>query len=439
MEMGLLEMCFSASVIILVVVICRALFINKLPKKVFLVLWAVALSRLLIPYSLPSVSSIYSLAGKSQFIMDKAEGIINGTEEKQENEKNAGNIIIKERNEKKGLSVLGAVWLAGFIISVLVFITAYILLYRRFCTSLPVNNRFAEEWLKSHKTIRRLSIRQSGFIKSPLSYGIFHPVILMPETTDWEDSKKLMYILEHEFIHIKRFDAVTKLLLIAAASIYWFNPLVWVMYILANRDIEISCDETVVRHFGEKSKKAYALVLISMEEEKSGFSPLGNSFSRNAAEERITAIMQIKKNSKAAYIKAFLLIAVIIPVFATSAKSTGRPKKVFTAREEGTDSPGIKENTLQEDISSVTYSNVLGEIAAGIAAKGDYYALYSLAPFVKQEDLNKIAEQIAAKGDYSAITGLASFISREVINGIAKDMADKGEYDALESIAPFIQ
>ena len=236
MEMGLLEMCFSASVIILVVVICRALFINKLPKKVFLVLWAVALSRLLIPYSLPSVSSIYSLAGKSQFIMDKAEGIINGTEEKQENEKNAGNIIIKERNEKKGLSVLGAVWLAGFIISVLVFITAYILLYRRFCTSLPVNNRFAEEWLKSHKTIRRLSIRQSGFIKSPLSYGIFHPVILMPETTDWEDSKKLMYILEHEFIPVSssgHLEIIMHLFNMEAANFHLFLEFVNIGTLLA--------------------------------------------------------------------------------------------------------------------------------------------------------------------------------------------------------------
>ena len=409
-KMDLIKMCFSASVIILVIIVCRALFINKLPKKVFLILWAVALSRLLIPYSLPSVSSIYSLAGQSRFIMEKAEGIINSTEAKQEYEKNAGNIITEEDNKKKGLPVLGIIWLAGFIISALVFIAAYILCYRRFCTSLPVNNEFAEEWLKSHKTIRRLSIRQSGFIKSPLSYGIFHPVILMPETTDWEDSEKLLYILEHEFVHIKRLDAVTKLLLITAASIYWFNPLVWAMYILVNRDIELACDETVVRHFGEESKAAYAFVLISMEEEKSGITPLGNSFSKNAAGERITAIMQIKKVSKAAYIKAFLLIAIVVSVFATSAKSTGRQKEVLTGKDGITGSPGTKENALQEDEPPVTYSNVLGEIAAGIAAKGDYDALYGLAPFLKQEDLDKIAKQIEAKGDYEALKDLAPFM-----------------------------
>ncbi len=76
----------------------------------------------------------------------------------------------------------------------------------------------------------------------------------MPETTDWENTEHIQYILEHEFIHIKRFDAVTKLLLITAVSLHWFNPFVWVMYILLNRDIELACDETVIKHFGGKSK-----------------------------------------------------------------------------------------------------------------------------------------------------------------------------------------
>ena len=120
--------------------------------------------------------------------------------------------------------------------------------------------------------------------------------------------------------------------------------------------------------------------------------------------------MQIKKVSKAAYIKAFLLIAIVVSVFATSAKSTGRQKEVLTGKDGITGSPGTKENALQEDEPSVTYSNVLGEIAAGIAAKGDYDALYGLAPFVKQEDLNKIAKQIEAKGDYEALKGLAPFM-----------------------------
>jgi hypothetical protein len=69
------------------------------------------------------------------------------------------------------------------------------------------------------------------------------------------------------------------------------------MYILANRDIELSCDEAVVRTFGETAKSAYALTLIGLEERKSGFSPLCSNFAKNAIEERIESIMKIKKKT----------------------------------------------------------------------------------------------------------------------------------------------
>lgn len=280
---------------------------------------------MLVPYSFPSVLSIYSLAGNNQFILEKVEDIINWRGEKHEeilvtekdNKQQAGNTINK---------VLAIVWLSGFITCAAVLMILYIICYKRFCTSLPVDNLYSQEWLKSHKIHRHISIRQSGSVKSPLSYGIIHPVILMPEMADWENVSKMQYILEHEFVHIRRFDALAKLFLIIAACVHWFNLLVWIMYILINRDIELSCDETVVRNFGESSKAAYALVLISMEEEKSGIVPFASSFSGNTAEERIKAIMKIKKSSKTAYIMAFVLVAAVVLVFATSAESAGSRK-----------------------------------------------------------------------------------------------------------------
>lgn len=71
-----------------------------------------------------------------------------------------------------------------------------------------------------------------------------------------------------------------KCLLAASLCVHWFNPLVWVMYVLANRDIEISFDEAVVKTFGETTKAAYALSLISLEEKKSRLNPLCNNFSK---------------------------------------------------------------------------------------------------------------------------------------------------------------
>ncbi len=92
-----------------------------------------------------------------------------------------------------------------------------------------------------------MEIRQSDRIAALLTYGVLRPVVLIPKQTDWTDETRLKVILTHEFVHIRRFDTLTKLLLAAALCIHWFNPFVWVMYVLANRDIELSCDETVVR------------------------------------------------------------------------------------------------------------------------------------------------------------------------------------------------
>ena len=103
---------------------------------------------------------------------------------------------------------------------------------------------------------------------------MFHPVILMPTSTKWENTDSLEYVLAHEYVHIRRFDSIRKLALIVVLCVHWFNPLVWGMYVLANRDIELSCDEAVVRLFGESAKTAYARALISMEETRSGLTPL---------------------------------------------------------------------------------------------------------------------------------------------------------------------
>ncbi len=414
--MNLLGMGFQASLIILAVIICRSILINRLPKKVFLVLWFVALIRLLVPYSFPSVTSIYSLAG--QFITDRTESNVNQDSRGQEQEKitglAVGSTIIKQTENFTGTDsfyILRFIWIAGTIVFAAVFIMAYIVCYKRFCISLPVKNQMAEEWLKLHKSARNISIRQSYLAKSPLSYGILHPVILMPETTDWENTEHIQYILEHEFIHIKRFDAVTKLLLITAVSLHWFNPFVWVMYILLNRDIELACDETVIKHFGGKSKKNYAMLLISMEEEKNTTIPLGSNFNRNATEERITAIMKIKKTSRVTYIMAVLLVAVIVSVFAASGVSTGREQKVYTVKDTDKEKKPETADEIQKDWVDGTYSNIVGEIAAKIAEKGDYGALSEIAPFTSQEDLDKIAKQIAEKGDYEALGNIAPFLS----------------------------
>lgn len=347
--MSLLQMSFLGTVIILLIVVLRAVLINRLPKKTFLILWWIALIRLLVPVSIKSVTSIYSLlqsiysdinpvrtAQTTTFlpIHGNMPEIANGLSE-----------AMVQRTES--ISILSVIWLAGLLLCFGFFAVSYIKCYREFRFSLPVENDILEAWKEKHPLKRSLSIRQTETIAAPLSYGVIRPVILMPKNTEWKNIYQLRYVLEHEYVHIRRLDMLTKLIMIAAVCIHWFNPLVWVMYILFNRDLELSCDETVVRRFGMDIKSVYATALISMEEKKSGLTPLCNSFSKNAIEERIRAIMKIKKTSKFAVIISAVLVICVTGGFATSASSL--EKKTETAQENGETTVALNEVNIRED------------------------------------------------------------------------------------------
>lgn len=349
--MSLLQMSFLGTVIILLIVVLRAVLINRLPKKTFLILWWIALIRLLVPFSIKSVTSIYSLlqsiysdinpvrtAQTTTFlpIHGNMPEIANGLSE-----------AMVQRTES--ISILSVIWLAGLLLCFGFFAVSYIKCYREFRFSLPVENDILEAWKEKHPLKRSLSIRQTETIATPLSYGVIRPVILMPKNTEWKNIYQLRYVLEHEYVHIRRLDMLTKLIMIAAVCIHWFNPLVWVMYILFNRDLELSCDETVVRRFGMDIKSVYATALISMEEKKSGLTPLCNSFSKNAIEERIRAIMKIKKTSKFAVMISAVLVIGVTGGFATSASSL--EKKTETAQENGETTVALNEVNIREDES----------------------------------------------------------------------------------------
>ncbi|WP_443649832.1 M56 family metallopeptidase [Blautia sp.] len=349
MYMSLLQMSFLGTVIILLIVVLRAVLINRLPKKTFLILWWIALIRLLVPFSIKSVTSIYSLlqsiysdinpvrtAQTTTFlpIHGNMPEIANGLSE-----------AMVQRTES--ISILSVIWLAGLLLCFGFFAVSYIKCYREFRFSLPVENDILEAWKEKHPLKRSLSIRQTETIAAPLSYGVIRPVILMPKNTEWKNIYQLRYVLEHEYVHIRRLDMLTKLIMIAAVCIHWFNPLVWVMYILFNRDLELSCDETVVRRFGMDIKSVYATALISMEEKKSGLTPLCNSFSKNAIEERIRAIMKIKKTSKFAVMISAVLVIGVTGGFATSASSL--EKNTETAQENGETTVALNEVNIRED------------------------------------------------------------------------------------------
>ena len=391
--MDLLTMSFSAAVMIAAIVILRALLIDRLPKTTFLILWAVVLLRLLVPVSVPSAWSVYSLLQpKQQSIqtvqeestvlpqvepvvsqpsaittepvtpaVDSAAGEAEEITTAPTQQPSAAPTVQQstpteqppqaEEKTKPAISLpvepSALIWGIGAAALGLYFVVGYWRATREFDMSLPVEHPFCGEWLRRQKEKmplrRQIRIRQFDRIGTPLTYGVRRPTILLPNQTLEEQPKTLTYILTHEYVHIRRFDCVSKLLLSAALCLHWFNPLVWVMYVLANRDLELSCDEMVLRLLGIENRSAYAMALLEMEEKRSGFGALYSAFGKNAIEERIGAIMKMKKRSLLSVVMAVVLVFTMTACLATS-----------PVEEETSAQTAEEKNTIESETVSVT-------------------------------------------------------------------------------------
>lgn len=344
--MTLIQMTVSGGVFILFIVVVRALALHRLPKGGFLALWEMAALRLLLPFtiSLPfsvfaparnlPVAGEYLAVGETSSPGTQAAGIPADT-------------LVPA--ESASSAVLPMVWLAGTALIAAYFMISYVRARRRFCCSNPDTTPAVQRWLASQKLRRPLKVRQSALISSPLTYGILCPVILLPQRMERGDEAALTHILTHEYIHIRRFDSMAKLVFAAVLCVHWFNPLAWVMYVVANRDLELSCDERVIDTLGGREKAPYALTLINMEETRSRcFSPYTH-FSKLAIEERIEAIMKYKKASVSA-----LILAVVLVIGATTAfaDSTSPASNEQQDRQLNTE-PIIDEDTLMSYVNPV--------------------------------------------------------------------------------------
>ena len=339
-------MSVAGGVLILFIVVIRAVAIHRLPKTTFFVLWLIAALRLLLPLSIPLPGGLpVNVASISDAVQDfAAQNFVQGNEEGSSSTQappsfapdvEPGEQFQATAQEIERVPVFVVVWLAGSLLLAAYFTISYLRSLQKFRMSLPDNTPYVQRWLSEHRITRPLEVRSSDLISSPLTYGILRPVILLPKKFDRSDETALQYVLAHEYIHIRRFDAITKILFAATLCVHWFNPLVWVMYVLANRDVELSCDGCVLRMLGEKEKSAYARALIRMEERKSGMSALYSHFSKNAITERIEAIMKLKKTSIAACALALVVTVGATTAFAVSS-SDGNGAHSWISRDDAT-------------------------------------------------------------------------------------------------------
>ena len=267
-------MSVAGGVLILFIVVIRALAIHRLPKTTFLALWMIAALRLLLPLSIPMPFKIHiDLDVFSDVVQKLPSGNIGfPIPGESRHAYDTGAVVSSPAAER--ISIFVILWLVGVLLLALYFSISYLRSMRKFRMSVPDNTPYIREWLNAHQIVRPIEVRSSDLISSPLTYGILHPVILLPKKLDRNDQAALQYVLTHEYVHIRRFDAITKILFAAVLCIHWFNPLVWGMYVLANRDTELSCDAWVIRMTGVKNRSSYALMLIKMEERRNGMSAL---------------------------------------------------------------------------------------------------------------------------------------------------------------------
>jgi len=338
--MNYLEMSLMATILIVLIIIIRKLFLNKLPKGTFPILWLIVLLRLIFPFSIPlgfGINTFFLQHFGEQFVVYEGESYgrqsdlstedrsINTQTQREDDSQefvvdlNVGNV--EESATINWNLLLFVIWIIGAILCASYFTIGYFKSYQKIRIAIPMHHEFLDKWLDKYPIRRPLSILVSDQITTPMTIGILKPKIILPESLHLQPSLNLDYILAHELYHIKRFDSLWKLIAIIASCFHWFNPFVWMALVLANRDLEISCDAWVLRNFSKYTKKSYAYALISLTEYQNNFSPLLNGFARHATTERVESIMRSKKTTIAGSIVA--TIVVIFLIFHTFAVPVG--------------------------------------------------------------------------------------------------------------------
>lgn len=305
----LFNMSIAAGWLILAVIAIR-MFLKKAPKWISCILWIFVAVRLLCPFSLESSFSLIpseeTLSPEAVLYAQEPEidsgiSFLNNT---------LNPIIGQSLAPAPGASVnplyvwtfwAGILWTAGLAAMLVYGLTAFFRIRKRIKEAVP---------LRDH-------IRLCDAVTSPFIFGIFRPQIYLPSDIAGEEMK---YVLAHEETHLKRRDHWWKLAGFCLLAVYWFHPLVWAAYILFCRDIELACDEKVIKDMNLDGKKAYsrALVECSFSEKKTLVYPL--AFGEVGIKERVKNILRYKKPAVWIIAAAVIVCTAVAVCFLTNPK-----------------------------------------------------------------------------------------------------------------------
>lgn len=305
----LLNMSITASWLVLAVIVVR-LLLRKAPKSISCLLWILVAIRLICPFSFESILSLIPSAETipPQIIDSKTPTINSGISILN----NTINPIISDSlapnngDSANPLQVISGIasiiWIIGIVCMVLYAAVSFIRLHRKTREGVEVQKGI---WLCDR-------------IDTPFILGLARPRIFLPSTIQKDDMK---YVLAHEKAHLKRYDHIWKPLGFALLAVYWFNPIIWAAYILLCRDIELACDEKVIRDLGFESKKPYSNALINCSVTRNMVSACPLAFGETSVKKRIKSVLNYKRPAFWITICAIVASIVVAVCFLTNPPS----------------------------------------------------------------------------------------------------------------------
>ena len=295
--LSVLNMSLTASFVIAAIMLTR-LLLKKAPKIISYALWAVAGFRLVCPFTLESMFSLLPFKAAPlppDITMQDAPRIDSGIAVID----NAISAVLPAATPTASvnplqiwLAVGSFIWILGIAVMLIYSFVSIIILKHRLCWAEHVEDNLYE----------------ADNLKTPFVIGLFKPKIYIPAGLSDEERR---YIVLHEQTHIRRFDHIVKIFAYLVLCLHWFNPLVWAAFILMGADMEMSCDERVMKELGSDIKNAYSLSLVRV---AAGHKILNGSplaFGEGSMKERIKNVLKFKKPSRLILIASIGLAAVI--------------------------------------------------------------------------------------------------------------------------------
>ena len=298
----------TASFLVLAIIIYRLLAKNA-PKWVSVLLWGLVGLRLLFPFSLESALSLVPSKNTlpTTITHDRYPALDTGFESVDEivNPILSGSMEARPEYSANPMQVwitaLGWIWLGVMLCMLLYMVASFA--YLRIKTRVKVE--------------REDNTYLCDYVKTPFILGIIKPRIYLP--SDISD-KDYSLVAAHERAHIRRLDHIWKPLGFLLLSVYWFNPLLWIAYILLCRDIESACDEKVISDFGDNEKADYSEALLTLGVRSRVISACPLAFGEVSVKSRVSAISKYKKPATIAIVISLIVCTVFAACFLTYKK-----------------------------------------------------------------------------------------------------------------------